>query len=579
MPRIRQGFTFEQKGIGEILSRDRLKVPLNQRDYAWKDEHVRDLLTDLSGAINDDKSHFMGTIVLTHHSDNVPRVTDGQQRLATSTILLAAIRDWFYWNNEPEQAQSIEDDFLWKFARTEGVRVPRLQLNVDDNQFFSARILPRPDAPERRAAHADKPQRDSHKLMLQAATMAADHVRTVVANLSGPMPTRALLKWVDFINSEMQVIVLSVPGELDAFLMFETLNDRGLKASQADLLKNYLLGEAQEDRMHEAQQKWAQMTGVLQSLGLGQDDITVTYLHHLLITKHGQIRSAEIFDRVKKTINGPSRALRFLSEAADAANDYAALYNPSLPKWNAYAPATRQHIATINRYLQVQQIRPLMFAVARHFSAKEAHKAFELFVYWSVRFLIYGGRGGLLDRNYSIAAQRIGSESLMPGEERIRTAKGLTDALIGIIPTDAEFEDAFSKARVSSSPQARYYLRALEKKVKNDPEAEWVPSDEETTINLEHILPENPQSYWPDIAEETAKAYYRRLGNMVLLQASKNSTIGNGPFSDKKAVLSASEFRLTNMVAKYDKWGTDEIEERQRVLAQWAVETWPIKLR
>jgi len=55
-------------------------------------------------------------------------------------------------------------------------------------------------------------------------------------------------------------------------------------------------------------------------------------------------------------------------------------------------------------HLRVQQIRPLMFAVSRHFSNTEADKAFRLFVSWSVRFLIYGGRGGMLDTQYSLRA-------------------------------------------------------------------------------------------------------------------------------------------------------------------------------
>jgi hypothetical protein len=275
--------------------------------------------------------------------------------------------------------------------------------------------------------------------------------------------------------------------------MFETLNDRGLRASQADLLKNYLISQA-GDRIVEAQQKWAQMIGVLQSLG--QDDITVTYLHHMLIMQHGPTRSAEIFNKVKLTVAGQSQALRFLNDAADGANDYAALFNSDHKKWNLYGTATRKHISTINRDLRVHQIRPLMFAVARHLSFTEGQKAFRLFVYWSVRFLVVGGRGGLLDRNYAVAAQEVGAG-------KINTAADLLKSLSNIIPTDALFEANFAEARVSANFLARYYLRALEQKAQGNPEPEWVPSDEENAINLEHVLPENPQSEWPDIPSDT----------------------------------------------------------------------------
>ena len=108
---------------------------------------------------------------------------------------------------------------------------------------------------------------------------------------------------------------------------------------------------------------------------------------------------------------------------ADSANDYAALFNSDAKKWNEYGTSTRKHISTINRDLRVLQIRPLMFAVAKKLSVKEAKLAFKLFVFWSVRFLMVGGRGGLLDRNYSIRAQEIASG-------KIKTAQKTAAALL-----------------------------------------------------------------------------------------------------------------------------------------------------
>lgn len=405
---------------------------------------------------------------------------------------------------------------------------------------------------------------------MQAAQMAHQHVRDIVSPHARAGQNGVLNRWVKYLRNEAQVVVLNVPDDVDAYLLFETLNDRGLKASQADLLKNYLISQTKNGRMAEAQHKWAQMTGILESLG--QDDVTVVYLHHLLITRLGHTKSQEIFAKVKETVKGQTQALKFLDEAAEGANDYHALFNPSHPKWNEYGMATRHHITTINRDLRVQQIRPLMFAVARRFSVKEAKKAFELFVYWSVRFLIYGGRGGLLDRNYAIAAHEVGKGA-------VKTAKELTDMLAGIIPSDAAFQTAFSEARVALSPLARYYLRALEKKYKGEDEPEWVPEDDETVINLEHILPENPRDGWAHIPADVASAYYKRLGNMVLLQAKDNSIVGNAAFDKKKPILAASPYEFTRIAGQQKKWGTQEIEKRQAKLAEWAVKTWPIRIK
>ena len=64
---------------------------------------------------------------------------------------------------------------------------------------------------------------------------------------------------------------------------------------------------------------------------------------------------------------------------------------------------------------------------------------------------------------------------------------------------------------------------------------------------------------------------------MVILQAKKNSLIGNSSFDVKRPTLAASAFKLTNEVASSEQWGVPQIEERQTRLAKLAVETWPSK--
>ena len=567
MPKTREEIGFEHKGIGAVLSQNRLAVPLNQREYSWEEEHVRDLFEDIGHAIdNGSSTYFLGTIVLTHGEGDLPEVSDGQQRLATTTILLAAIRDYFFLNNDTIRARAIEQEYLMKTDVKTTETVPQLQLNVDDNEFFTKFILSTPNTPERNI----NPSKESHNRIKKAAQIATQHIEALLSPYTKESAkSPRLVELLEFIKDGAQVILLRVPDHLNAFVMFETLNDRGLKASQADLLKNHLLSLS-GNRLKEGQHKWSSMIGILETIG--RDDITVTYLHHLLITKHGQITGREVFDKVKQTINSQGRAIEFLDELMDGANDYAALFNPDHKKWNEFGTSTRKHISTINHDLRVEQIRPLMFAVSRHFPIKEGRLAFRLFVYWSVRFLIVGGHGGFLDRNYSVAAQDVASG-------KIKTAKELVSAMKNAVPSDSLFEAAFSEARVSQAYLARYYLRALELKAKRQNEPELIPSEDEQSVNLEHILPENPGDSWPEIDNEIASAYYRRLGNMVILQAKKNSLIGNSTFSEKKAILKDSAFTLTVDVTKNSKWGPKEISDRQKQLAKLAVETWPSAIK
>jgi uncharacterized protein with ParB-like and HNH nuclease domain len=77
-------------------------------------------------------------------SRDIPEVVDGQQRLATTTILLAAIRDFLVNKKEELLYQSIESDFLFTVDRDSKERVARLTLNVDDRTYFRDRVLLRP---------------------------------------------------------------------------------------------------------------------------------------------------------------------------------------------------------------------------------------------------------------------------------------------------------------------------------------------------------------------------------------------------------------------------------------------------
>jgi len=85
---------FQHLGIGELLKRGVYEVPINQREYAWRIEEVENFFDDIQNAMNKNlPTYFLGTILLTAGKHDIPEIADGQQRLATTTMLLAAIRD------------------------------------------------------------------------------------------------------------------------------------------------------------------------------------------------------------------------------------------------------------------------------------------------------------------------------------------------------------------------------------------------------------------------------------------------------------------------------------------------------
>lgn len=272
-------------------------------------------------------------------------------------------------------------------------------------------------------------------------------------------------------------------------------------------------------------------------------------------------------DRVSALAKNKTEAIRLLQFLSELSNDYAAILNPDHSKWSAYGDDVRKAISTIN-YLGVTQIRPLMLSVARHFKTSHATKAFRRMVSWSVRFLIVGGRGGKLDEGYARFANEI-------HKGKIESDAELKKATEDFIPSDGQFKGAFEVARVSVNKLARYYLRSLETTARSQPNPEWIPNDD-VVISLEHVMPESWSKEWSGVSKQDVETHSKRLGNMVLLQADKNSMVGNKPFDKKRKAYQESTFLLTQQVGQSLFWTVPQVEQRQKSLADLAVKTWPL---
>jgi hypothetical protein len=158
----------------------------------------------------------------------------------------------------------------------------------------------------------------------------------------------------------------------------------------------------------------------------------------------------------------------------------------------------------------------------------------------------------------------------------IKTAKDLRELVAPIIPVDEDFRKAFELASVRKSAFARYYLRSLEMAAQGDATPWFVPNDDRETINLEHVLPEQPEGNWPHFDPESARSYSRRIGNLALMLAKTNSDLKSAPFSTKKAAYVQSPYATTKMIGECDAWTSAAISERQKKQAALAVKAWPL---
>ena len=130
-------------GIGKMLMESRFMVPNHQRDYSWDDDRVGQFLDDLLDAMaRGDSFYFVGLMVFMSSQDGRLTVLDGQQRLATAVIIIAAMRAWFgsiakYAKN----ANRLQEDFIGRAELGEQEIQPKLTLNYYNNTSFQELVV------------------------------------------------------------------------------------------------------------------------------------------------------------------------------------------------------------------------------------------------------------------------------------------------------------------------------------------------------------------------------------------------------------------------------------------------------
>lgn len=557
-----KGFEFESVGLASVLTGNVLQIPPHQRDYAWTADKVQQLFSDLATAKDGNLDYFLGTIVTIKKGDQKPLdVVDGQQRLTTTYLMICAIRDYLVKINRGEDAvRSIESTILNTIDRRTGDK-PRLTLNTDDREFF--RSLTKSSV-----KFSDlHPTRDSHDLLLDAAKAAAKWVTQITAIADTNSVPDVLNRWLDYLEQDAQVVLLKASNGARAFKMFETLNDRGLRTSQADLVKSYLFGETGE-HLDEGQVCWSTMLDNLQQIE--DDERSLTFLRHLVIATKKFVRADEIYQAIQDTVRGQNASITFLNEMKMHSATYVATFRSDSNHWSNYPPAARRALEAFN-FLDLKPMRPLLFAVAERFSPQEAVSAISFMLSLSVRLVIAA------QTRTGSNEQAFASSALQVFRREISTTKELKTILSKVVVTDVEFEQQFAVAKVSNAKLARYYLRTLESSLAGDNEPQFVVNSDETAITLEHVFPKNPSdSEWPEFEEDDRRLFKTRLGNLCLLQRTPNSTMPNESYDAKRPFLKASGFKLTETIADNERWSPEEVNVRQNQMAKQAVKAWPI---
>jgi hypothetical protein len=218
------------------------------------------------------------------------------------------------------------------------------------------------------------------------------------------------------------------------------------------------------------------------------------------------------------------------------------------------------------------QVRPMLLSLLITFDKKEASKAIDTIVSIIVRLLVSGTlSSGIFETNFSNAAMKIRNKEITNNKE-------LVAFLRHIIPDDVKFKEEFSKANVSKSSLAKYYLTTIEnfRRKQYSNTLDLIPNNDEAAVNIEHILPKSFMIDWSSFSSEEHRFHTNRLGNQTLLSSTINSVIGNKDFETKKNVFKNSEFLITKELSTFTDWTIDAINTRQLQLADVAIKCWKV---
>jgi hypothetical protein len=554
-------------GIGAYLSTHRLAIPEYQRSYSWSPDgernEVQDLWDDLRNAIaSNEAQYFLGAVVtIPNPQTGRTEVIDGQQRLASVSLLYAAMRDVFAAHPDEQRAQEIETKFLGEKSFASRELTQYLELNADDNDVFRQLTLVR--ASDRRLNLVLA----SHGRLNYAFTYFYDRFQELIQRPAQAGWADDLVGWFDFVWNRAEVLEVSVPNEARGFVIFETLNDRGLNLSTADLLKNHLFGKA-AGRLPEVKGRWARTVAPFE-----EPDSTLdldAFLRHFWASKKGVTRVKGLFNQFKPEIDSPGSAVAFSDQLQEAAALWTAMFDPAAPAWTNYSAGFRAALEAL-RNLNVEQCRPLLLACLMRLERADHERLLPLLVNWSVRWLVVGGgSAGTTERLYAATAQKV-------TDGKITEAAGVVAEFVSAVPANLAFIQALETYSTRRSWLARYLLYVLERERRGDPEPELVPNQDVEAVNLEHVLPKSPDPSWgASFSPEEQKVLVFLLGNQALLAKTPNTNIGNRPFQIKKPSLSSSAFLLTQEIGAEADWTPTSIKDRQARLAKLAVTAWPI---
>ncbi|RZK39057.1 MAG: DUF262 domain-containing protein [Pedobacter sp.] len=586
---------------------EQYQIPSYQRRYAWRFNQQAALFKDIDMLMNND-GHLFGMLILHtgmyHGGLNNVQVVDGQQRLTTISILLYALRRKFKELGNDYNVSQIS--YLLYCGNPNEEKTPKLILGELDNKDYASLLK-------------HQLEKIENKRILEAFSTFEWFINDAYDE-----------KGDEWINGYFQkliytakIIRLDVQQAQDAYKLFETINNRGLKLSVTDILKNFILGHAakiSETKLEEVKTLWADLIIALD--GIPTDDffrqyVTSVYTRKITVNKlieefkkhyfknvkdvdklgeyrynNGAGESEDIYDEDEDTNEEPLNDLEqeeeeivltgkridisdYLREIVNAGKCYSKIWYSNFDD------------KKLNKRLQdLQAVRSfpsyifLMHYLQTDTPKKEKYKVLEFITTVMLRRHICSRR---TSENDDIFAKLLRLNFTEDGY-----LNKFKDLLLEDYPEDDEFVDRFPVHDLKHQvlDRARYILTEIEY-FKSGNTGEFAISSPDD-VHVEHIIPQKITSKsniaefgnWEVYLGNKALIYHKqkvnRIGNLTLLAGNLNIGASNNPFIRKKKSYKESNILLTQELGNLADFKFYHLDKRGTELAEIAKQIWKI---
>jgi hypothetical protein len=589
----------EDRMLGVVFETTvRLMVPLFQRPYVWNEERNWEPLWESIEAVANrrlgdsaPRPHFLGAIVLEQLKTETGevdsrQVIDGQQRLTTLQLAIAAIRDLC--------AQKGAENYREGFKRLSENYVPSKKnldsvfkvwpTNVDRDHF--RRVMSAGSLEAVAEAYEVKPgTRDYGHLIPNCYKFFYAKTEEWLGDAADQELDDRLDILFSAFRQDLVLVVVDLGDGDDPQLIFETLNALGTPLAPADLVKNFLFHSAEREGSSIAElyeETWQSFDDNVQYWRaevrqgrLKWFRIDTFLAHYLTLLRQDVVSMTHLFTEFRE---------HFDTEDVSAAQQVRNLrqYAKVFEGFDSYHPESREGVFFRRlEALDTSMAVPVLLEMLRIPHSDEDK---DLFLTLLESYLVRRAVCCLTYKNYN----RIFVDMIKSLSKAGFTAAALRVFLLerkgesAEWPTDEQFRKAFCEFPIykrMKQSRTRMVLEGIERAM-HDGKSEKISIDEQLTI--EHVMPQDWRANWPMPEDSTLEDEMQReevlqsFGNLTLVTKKLNPSMSNGPWSEKKAALQEhSALTMNRRLQKFTKWGEANIAERGQEMCDIALKIWP----